>query len=126
MMADPSDPKLPLPVERGGTPAVTLEVPRLVAELGPGARLGFDEFCAELHGSDRTARAYFHAVRRFLGHVESQGLGLREVSPAFLSTYITTLRTVTSRRVYVCTVPRCAGEVVPVCARDTAGVPVVA
>ena len=73
------------PVERlEGLPAV-------VESAGGGARFAYEEFFADL-GSEHTARAYRHALHRFLGHVDGLGLELHQVTPKVVSAYLKNLQ----------------------------------
>lgn len=72
--------------ERGGS-----AVPVIVVESGSNARYAYEEFFAGLDSS-HTARAYRHAVHRFLAWCEMTGTPLRHVTPAIVAAYIRDLR----------------------------------
>lgn len=62
-------------------------VPDIVKDAGPQAQFAFEEFFAGII-SKHTARAYGHAVRRFLAHAEQLQLALQQISPRMVSDYI--------------------------------------
>lgn len=79
------------PVEGEVLPAVTIATtPQIIAASGANARYAYEEFFAGLD-STHTARAYRHAVLRFLAACEHAKVTLSQVSPAMVSGYIKTL-----------------------------------
>lgn len=62
-------------------------VPAGVLEAGPNARYAYEEFFAGID-SEHTARAYRHAVHRFLAHCNEHRVPLRQVTPAFIGEYV--------------------------------------
>jgi site-specific recombinase XerD len=58
-----------------------------VSDAGPNARFAYEEFFAGIN-SGHTARAYAHAVHRFLKHADQLGLSLHEIPPRVVSDYI--------------------------------------
>lgn len=62
-------------------------VPVTVSDAGPNARFAYEEFFAGIN-SGHTARAYAHAVHRFLKHADQLGLSLQEIPPRVVSDYI--------------------------------------
>lgn len=74
--------------QAAGTTAI---VPAVVMESGPNARYAYEEFFAGLDSS-HTARAYRHAVHRFLAWCDETGTPLGRVTPGFIGDYIKQLR----------------------------------
>jgi integrase/recombinase XerD len=66
-------------------------LPAKVRDAGPNARFAFEEFFAGLDSS-HTARAYRHAVLRFLEHCDATQTPLQHVTPGFVSDYIKKLQ----------------------------------
>ncbi len=66
-------------------------VPAIVLESGPNARYAYEEFFAGLDSS-HTARAYRHAVHRFLAWCERDSTPLQQVTPAIVAEYIRSLQ----------------------------------
>ena len=62
--------------------------PPLVVEAGPFAQYAYAEFFSAEIGSDGTRRKYRYNVDRFLGWLERQGIGWRDVSAPVVSEYI--------------------------------------
>lgn len=69
------------------TPPPRPDLPAVIHESGSNARYAYEEFFAGLDSS-HTARAYRHAVHRFLGWCDETGTALPRVTPAFVAEYI--------------------------------------
>jgi hypothetical protein len=83
---------LPAKPERHALPQVRVErgdqLPAVVEAAGGNARFAYEEFLAGID-SPHTARAYKHALNRFLGHVDSSlGLELHQITPKVVSAYL--------------------------------------
>ena len=72
----------------GGAGEIVL--PQVIVDAGPSAVARFLEFFAGRIANARTRAAYGRAVGQFLGWCEARGLGLRDVSPLHVATYIRT------------------------------------
>lgn len=68
-------------------PDERMDLPAVVQESGANARYAYEEFFAGLDSS-HTARAYRHAVHRFLAWCDESGTPLGRVTPAMVSEYI--------------------------------------
>lgn len=77
---------LPVSVRKSRGPDC-LNLPAVVRAGGANARLAYDEFLSGL-SSPHTARAYGHAVHRFMRHIEGRGLSLHTITPSVVSAYI--------------------------------------
>jgi site-specific recombinase XerD len=66
-------------------------LPSVVQASGPNARYAYEEFFAGLDSS-HTARAYRHAVHRFLDHCSEMQTALAQVTPGMIAGYIKGLR----------------------------------
>jgi site-specific recombinase XerD len=64
--------------------------PSIVAAAGNNARFAYEEFLSGL-SSPHTARAYRHAIHRFMRHVEGRGLSLHSITPGIVSSYFANL-----------------------------------
>ena len=62
--------------------------PGLVVQAGAFAQYAYAEFFSAEIGSDGTRQKYRYNVDRFLGWLERQGIGWREVSAPVVSEYI--------------------------------------
>lgn len=71
--------------------AGTASLPKVVQASGPNARYAYEEFFAGLDSS-HTARAYRHAVHRFLDHCSEMQTALAQVTPGMIAGYIKGLR----------------------------------
>ncbi len=77
-----------LPVLHGHSRVESCDyLPSAVADAGGRARFAYEEFLSGL-SSPHTARAYAHAVHRFLRHAEQRGLALHAITPGVVSAYI--------------------------------------
>lgn len=65
--------------------------PAIIEAAGDGARFAYEEFFSGID-SPHTARAYRHALHRFLEHLDDLGLELRQVTPKVVAAYIKNLR----------------------------------
>ena len=75
-------------VATGGAGEIVL--PQVIVDAGPSAVARFLEFFAGRIANARTRAAYGRAVGQFLRWCEARGLGLRDVSPLHVATYIRT------------------------------------
>ena len=75
-------------IATGGAGEIVL--PQVIVDAGPSAVARFLEFFAGRIANARTRAAYGRAVGQFLGWCEARGLGLRDVSPLHVATYIRT------------------------------------
>lgn len=66
-------------------------IPAVIMESGPNARYAYDEFFAGLDSS-HTARAYRHAVHRFLAFCEQSRTPIERVTPSMIAVYIKDLK----------------------------------
>lgn len=67
------------------------QLPAVVEAAGGNARFAYEEFLAGID-SPHTARAYRHALNRFLAHVDNLGLELHQVTPKAVSAYLKSLQ----------------------------------
>jgi site-specific recombinase XerD len=74
-----------IPMRRGGI--ATLELPRSVAEHGPGARYAWEEYFAGKLRNPHTRQAYLFAVGRFLTWCEQRSVGLLGITPGMIGQY---------------------------------------
>lgn len=71
--------------------SLAASLPEVVQASGPNARYAYEEFFAGLDSS-HTARAYRHAVHRFLDHCSEMQTALAQVTPGMIAGYIKGLR----------------------------------
>jgi integrase/recombinase XerD len=87
-------PRLPVRAENG-LPQVRIEpadqLPAVIEAAGGNAHFAYEEFLAGID-SPHTARAYRHALNRFLAHVDDLGLELQQVGPKVVSAYLKNLQ----------------------------------
>ncbi len=86
-----ADEQLPVTRRENAVLVVQDEVLPVVLEAaGGGARFAYEEFLADL--SENSARAYRHALHRFLSHVDSLGLTLQQVTVKLVRAYLDNLQ----------------------------------
>ena len=69
-------------------PDSSLSLPPVIADLGDRGARAFVEFFTAQIRSTNTRSAYARAVVRFFAWVRSHGLGLHQVEPVHVATYI--------------------------------------
>lgn len=84
-------------VRRGHTSDQEPGLPAIVRDAGTNARFAYEEFFAGLDSS-HTARAYRHAVHRFLAWCDETSTPLQQVRPGFVSEYIQQLQAASKAR----------------------------
>jgi len=85
-LADPSA-LLPIAREPANPPAVTDNVPRMVAECGPAGAYAWNEFFLGQLRNPHTRATYKLAVMRFLGWLEAQAVALQQVTAGHVGAY---------------------------------------
>lgn len=75
-----------VPVKGGGSE----RLPTVIEAAGGSARFAYEEFFADID-SPNTARAYRHALNKFLEHVDGLGLELNQVTPRVVAAYLKAL-----------------------------------
>ncbi len=87
----PDTPKSIVPTRRATPADSPAHLPAVVVESGTNARYAYEEFFAGLDSS-HTARAYRHAVHRFLAWCDESGTPLTQVTPRMISLYLKDLQ----------------------------------
>jgi integrase/recombinase XerD len=65
-------------------------LPPLIADASPTARLAWDEFFGAMIRNRHTRAAYVHAVRRFFVWVEIKAVSLKDILPGLVGQYLDT------------------------------------
>src|ERR1700734_2933836 len=63
-------------------------LPPLIADASPAARLAWDEFFGAMIRNRHTRAAYLHAIRGFLAWVETKGIVLIDILPGMVGEYL--------------------------------------